>query len=412
MEPRQSNLTINPVMIVWVNMTKTFKISNLNNAEFTCHLTRLSYCAVTLKKIPMQRCEKLPNATPSTRDILKAPEDDDTPEELDQWLNPKQDTDDTIAHKPYTAQKLDNGTEVYNLLAVTDLDKASVSGAMTFRAVTRKGKLIISPDKKDVKITWDKDSDRNLTTTLNVKGRAMELSDLADFNGRLVSPDDKTGMLYEIRDNKAIPWLFLNSGPGDTTKGMKAEWVTTRGAYLYVGGHGKEFTADNGTVLDEDDMWIKIISKRGEIKNVNWKKEYRRVRGAVNITLPGYLVHEAVQWSDKHKKWFFLPRKESQAKFDPIQDEKRGSNLLIIGDEPLKNFEVVRIGKLTNPERGFSAMEFVPGTDDKVIVALKSVEVANSPVESYITVFDIDGNILLKDQKLDDAYKFEAIYFV
>ena len=30
----------------------------------------------------------------------------------------------------------------------------------------------------------------------------MELSDLSEFGGRLLSPDDKTGMLFEIKDGK------------------------------------------------------------------------------------------------------------------------------------------------------------------------------------------------------------------
>ncbi|VDM64140.1 unnamed protein product [Angiostrongylus costaricensis] len=318
-----------------------------------------------------------------------------------------------IVHKAVTVNKLENGTEVYNLLAITDMDKDARSGTdWTWRAVTRKGKLAISEDKKKVSISWEAGSDRNLTTQLNSKGRAMELSDLSEFNGRLISPDDKTGILYEIRDNKAIPWLFLNSGPGDTTKGMKAEWTTIKGNYLYVGGHGKEFISDNGTVLSEDDMWIKIISKRGEVKSINWKNEYIRVRGAVNITAPGYLIHEAVQWSAQHRKWFFLPRKESQTIYNEVEDEKKGTNLLIIGNPALKNFKVVRIGKLTNPERGFSAFEFIPGTKDQLIVALKSEEVDKSPPASYITVFDIDGNVLLEDQKLEDQFKFEGIYFV
>uniref|UniRef100_A0A0K0D8U4 Apyrase n=1 Tax=Angiostrongylus cantonensis TaxID=6313 RepID=A0A0K0D8U4_ANGCA len=148
------------------------------------------------------------------------------------------------------------------------------------------------------------------------------------------------------------------------------------------------------------------------VKSVNWKNEYIRVRGAVNITAPGYLIHEAVQWSAQHRKWFFLPRKESQTIYNEAEDEKKGTNLLIIGNPALKNFKVVRIGKLTNPERGFSAFEFIPGTKDQLIVALKSEEVDKNPAASYITVFDIDGNILLEDQKLEDQLKFEGIYFV
>uniref|UniRef100_A0A0K0D417 Ricin B-type lectin domain-containing protein n=1 Tax=Angiostrongylus cantonensis TaxID=6313 RepID=A0A0K0D417_ANGCA len=109
-----------------------------------------------------------------------------------EWLDPKQDTDTEIIHKAVTVNKLENGTEVYDLLAVTDMDKDARSGTdWTWRAVTRKGKLAISEDKKNF-----------CSRQLNAKGRGMELSDLSEFNGRLISPDDKTGMLYEIRDNK------------------------------------------------------------------------------------------------------------------------------------------------------------------------------------------------------------------
>uniref|UniRef100_A0A1I7XFE3 Nudix hydrolase domain-containing protein n=1 Tax=Heterorhabditis bacteriophora TaxID=37862 RepID=A0A1I7XFE3_HETBA len=56
----------------------------------------------------------------------------------------------------------------------------------------------------------------------------MELSDLSIFDGRLLTVDDRTGIVYEIKDNKAIPWLLLNDGPGNVTKGLKAEWLTVK----------------------------------------------------------------------------------------------------------------------------------------------------------------------------------------
>ncbi|KJH43188.1 Apyrase [Dictyocaulus viviparus] len=308
---------------------------------------------------------------------------------------------------------LPNGTRVYDLLAVTDMDmNETTSTNWTWRAVARKGKLLISKNKKNITIIWRKDSDKNLTTHLNYKGRAMELSDLSELDGRLLSPDDKTGMLYEIKGDKAIPWLFLNSGSGRTTRGMKAEWTTLKGKHLYVGGHGTECRDENGTVLNEDAMWIKIISKHGEVISVNWKKIYKRLRKAANITAPGYLTHEAVQWSEYHRGWFFLPRKESRTIYVKTEDEQKGSNLLIIGNRNLKHFKTVRIGKLDHPERGYTAFDFIPGTRDKIIVAVKSEEVEGKPPRSFITVFDIRGNVLLEDQELIENYKFEGIYFV
>ncbi|EYC29452.1 hypothetical protein Y032_0006g2982 [Ancylostoma ceylanicum] len=309
-----------------------------------------------------------------------------------------------------------DGSTTFDLLAVTDMDNhAKVeSDNWKWRAVTRKGKLTLTADKKNVKVDWVQGSDQDITSALNYKGKAMELSDLSDYNGHILSPDDKTGMLYEIKDGKAIPWVFLNSGPGNTTKGMKAEWLTIKDGLLYAGGHGREFQNDKGEVVSEDPMWIKIITRKGEVRSKNWNKVFTRIRDAAGYPLPGYLTHEAVQWSDKLQQWLFLPRKASKTFFIESEDEKKGTNLLIRGTPDLKTFQVVHIGGegVKHPDRGFSAFDFIPGSDDKLIVAIKSREVEGSHPESYITVFDIDGNVLLEDQKLADNYKFEGIYFV
>lgn len=90
----------------------------------------------------------------------------------------------------------------------------------------------------------------------------------------------------------------------------------------------------------------------------------------------------------------------------------RGTNLLVIVDSKFSSFEVVKIGKLTHPSRGFSALQFIPGTKDHLIIALKSEEKDGKPVNSYVSVFDIKGNILLPDSSLNDPYKFEGIAFV
>ncbi|KIH47890.1 hypothetical protein ANCDUO_22045 [Ancylostoma duodenale] len=145
-----------------------------------------------------------------------------------------------------------------------------------WRAVTRKGKLTLTADKKNVKVDWVEGSDQDITSALNYKGKAMELSDLSEYNGHLLSPDDKTGMLYEIKDGKHTKTSRDTEllGPGNTTKGMKAEWLTIKDDLLYAGGHGRsieyiqtqEFQNDKGEVVSEDLMWIKIITRKGEVK--------------------------------------------------------------------------------------------------------------------------------------------------
>ncbi|ETN72936.1 Apyrase [Necator americanus] len=242
----------------------------------------------------------------------------------------------------------------------------------------------------------------------------MELSDLSEFNGHLLSPDDKTGMLYEIQDGKAIPWVFLNSGPGNTTKGMKAEWLTIKGDRLYVGGHGCEYRDKNGKVKSEDAMWIKIVTKTGEVTSENWKHIYSRMRNKAGYPKPGYLTHEAVQWSEIQRKWYFLPRKASTTKYNEKEDEMKGANMIIESDADLKSFKFVLLGRSAeqHPGIGFSAFDFVPDTNDELIVAIKSKEVTGSDPESYITVLSVKGRTIMRDQKLEGNLKFEGIYFV
>ncbi|KAK6752235.1 hypothetical protein RB195_003575 [Necator americanus] len=264
-----------------------------------------------------------------------------------------------------------------------------------WRAVTRNGTLTISQDKKTVTVNWLESSDKNITSGLNYKGRAMELSDLSEYNGHLLSPDDKTGMLYEIEDGKAIPWVFLNSGPGNTTKGMKAEWLTVKDGLLYVGGHGCEYRNKTGAVVSEDAMWIKTITKAGEVEGKNWTDIYSRMRDIAGYSAPGYLTHEAAQWSEIRKKWYFLPRKASTTAYNEKDDETKGAHILIEADPELTEFKVIYVknpkgSRKDHPERGFSAFDFIPNTDDKLFVAIKSKEVTGSSPESYITVFNVD----------------------
>ncbi|KAK6036349.1 Apyrase [Cooperia oncophora] len=312
----------------------------------------------------------------------------------------------------HTARISNDGTVEIDLLAVTDLDHDSKVSSKKWTSYAKRGVLRISPDHSKVSVEWKASSDFALSTQIASGDRAMELSDLVVFDGRLLVGDDRTGLIYEIRDNKAYPWIFLNDGPGNSTKGLKVEWLTVKDEHLYAGGLGKEWTTTDGEYVNDNPFWIKVISRRGEIRHVNWRDVFIKVRRAAGIEYPGYMIHEAVQWSDTHQKWFFLPRRASHKKYTEAEDETRGTNLLIIGDPSLSSFQVVHVGELTHPARGFSALQFIPDTGDNLIIALKSEEKDGKPVASYVTIFDINGKILLPDTSLHDPHKFEGIAFV
>jgi len=70
---------------------------------------------------------------------------------------------------------------------------------------------------------------------------------------------------------------------------------------------------------------------------------------------------------------------------------------------------VVHIGEII-PTHGFSSFKFIPGTNDRIILALKSEEIG-SKTASYITAFNIDGTIILPETKIAD-HKYEGIEFI
>ena len=43
------------------------------------------------------------------------------------------------------------------------------------------------------------------------------------FNGKLLTVDDRSGVVYEIIDNTLVSWVVLPDGDGRTPKGFKAE---------------------------------------------------------------------------------------------------------------------------------------------------------------------------------------------
>ena len=49
----------------------------------------------------------------------------------------------------------------------------------------------------------------------------MELSELATFNGKLYSVDDRTGIVFDVSESKAVPWVILADGDGNSDEGRR-----------------------------------------------------------------------------------------------------------------------------------------------------------------------------------------------
>lgn len=81
------------------------------------------------------------------------------------------------------------------------------------------GSLYWNPTTNFLSVIWD-DRTVILSSSLSMKGRGMELSELVTFDGRLLSFDDRTGMIYFIEADQVYPWVILMDGNGKNIKGI------------------------------------------------------------------------------------------------------------------------------------------------------------------------------------------------
>lgn len=62
------------------------------------------------------------------------------------------------------------------------------------------------------------------------------------------------------------------------------------------------------------------------------------------------------------------------------------------------------------PTRGYSSFKFIPGTEDSIIVALRTEEL-DGKTATYICAFTTDGEIILNDTFVANL-KYEGLEFI
>mmetsp|Transcript_8821 Transcript_8821/g.16917 ORF Transcript_8821/g.16917 Transcript_8821/m.16917 type:complete len:406 (-) Transcript_8821:225-1442(-) len=306
----------------------------------------------------------------------------------------------------------------FTIRIITDLDQQSKEGSdekPSFHALFTEGTLVRDPTTGRFSVEWGRTD--KLVSKHNEAGRGMELSELIMYNSRLFTVEDRTGIVYEILDFQGpspyvVPRLITSEGDGDTDKGMKLEWATVRNGELWLGSFGKEYTRPDGSVLNRNNLWVIVADAAGRTRHLDWTPQYKALERAAGAHPDGYLIHEAINWSDILQKWVVLPRRVSKDPYDEVADEKHGANLLLLASEGFDEVRAAPVGRLT-PERGFSTFKFVPGTQDQVIVAIKSEENAELDTQSsWITVFTLDGDILLDETEIPGGVKYEGLEFI
>jgi soluble calcium-activated nucleotidase 1 len=134
------------------------------------------------------------------------------------------------------------------------------------------------------------------------------------------------------------------------------------------------------------------------------------MRKFLGAEYPGYVVHEAIGWSEQLKKYVVLPRRISSEAYDEKVDEERGTNQALIISEDFSSIKKIQLGP-QDQTHGFSSFKFVPWRENE-IVALKTKE-HRETTETYITVFDLTTQeVLLEETLISDSIKFEGVEFL
>lgn len=325
--------------------------------------------------------------------------------------------------------------DYFRFVIVADLDRMSKdleSKKSRWRSILKFGIVHFDAQENQWSVGFDYHETYDIYSYFGEADRGMELSELLFFQDKLLAFDDRSGIAFEItEDNQpvtkdsplstvssfaCIPRFVLTEGDGYSPKGQKTEWATLKDDEMFVGSFGKEFTLTDGSIAHKKNLWINLISSKGDISHLNWKKVYDKLRNITRTQHPGYMIHEAVNFNRYKREWVFLPRRVSHQAYDEKLDELKGSNLIIRANEDFTDFHVTTVGGIV-PERGFSSFKFLPKSEGKIILALKTVEkedklTGESEQTSFITMFDLEGKVIIEDIEIPGDAKFEGLEFL
>lgn len=101
---------------------------------------------------------------------------------------------------PLTAPLMMGDIVTFRIGIVADLDTNSKSNTKphTYNSFLKRGSLSYNQVKGTVKVMWDAQPAQLLMSTYSHKGRGMELSELIVYDGRMLTFDDRSGMVSGI----------------------------------------------------------------------------------------------------------------------------------------------------------------------------------------------------------------------
>eukprot|EP01029_Cantina_marsupialis_P001877 TRINITY_DN116_c2_g1_i1.p1 TRINITY_DN116_c2_g1~~TRINITY_DN116_c2_g1_i1.p1 ORF type:complete len:377 (+),score=104.21 TRINITY_DN116_c2_g1_i1:93-1223(+) len=322
------------------------------------------------------------------------------------WIgNPWRPLDESLLTMPPTVKS------PIRFAMVADKDHAAKSkDENKWNSVLKIGHLHFNEELTEFKVDFI--DELPLSTSFSDGKRGLELSELVMYNNKLYTMDDRTGIVFELSNGQLIPRNFITEGNGESSVGQKIEWATIKDGEMIVGSYGKEFINAKGESVHSNMNWIGRIDQKFGVTRENWTNIYTKLRKTVGVPSPGYMIHEAVCYSNQNKKWLMFPRRVSKEAYEEVKDETRGSNIMITLNEDMSKISMTEIGEII-PERGFSSCAFMPGTNDRILATLKSVEDEKKGfATTFMNIIDSKGKILMADIEIPGNVKFEGVEFL
>jgi len=353
---------------------------------------------------------------------------------------------------------------------IKDSNKDEDTG--TFKSYIREGHLYIqknktNPETPNITLEWEDEEKGTFTleSGINFGGKGFELATLNVFNGKLYACDDETGVVYELkkiededdenksgeskdtekekekpktssgrRDQKqrneqlddepkkdeeekyhyvAQPWIILSKE--NSNEGFKCKWGVVRNNQLWIGSTGslvpKNKTDEESTETSKERQIVKQIDPTGEVTDVDFSKHYEKLAEAYEVNLrQGHVVHEAAAWSDLLNKWIWAPKRVTKDKRDNETWNKISTNEVELSDDKFEDVTTTKFGNLTETV-GFKGLRFIPGTQDRFVLALKAGTDEEGNYISTLAVYDLKGTEIMPETKVADG-TYSAVEFL
>jgi hypothetical protein len=234
--------------------------------------------------------------------------------------------------------------------------------------------------------------DREIKILKNVSVKPNELSSLKYIDDTLFTTDDKTGLLYQIKDYMIETYDKYNNF-------SKSETAYMKGKHLYIYNYTK-FKRNVSKPRDLRYNLVKYNMKRKEISYVYdltyLFNQYLKNQGYIYIDI------NAMDYDETSNNLYFAPRSYRNQKEKKIYK----NDILILSNGKINK---IRISEKLPKKYGITDMDIY---NDKIFfVASKEIKLndGKKDLKSIIFVTNMKGKLKTKFIKYDNKYKYEGI---